>query len=925
MNGAFKSQPSSPDQAVMERQNTEKQLARFDSILGSDPRQFVKEREIQHAIMDTFSEANRASLELPGSRIQSNLRRVAFAFKLMRSGIQLSDQILALNQQHLVDSLQRRKQQDFLLAQLEALVFISFACGSSLSAILFLDFAKSFLRRLKVLRANASSLAGLEAPTEGISGNDEVAYLDSFFRAVASELKVAREEQQSIVQMIAHDMRSPIMAAQISISTFEEFFVDALPDSAIQWCEQITAASDQVLNFVNDLLTIEALESGTIVLSQSQFSLQQLVQACILSLSNETSIKALSIENTCIDTILWADKSRIAQVITIYLANAIEAAPERSHILVSSQTKGDFEIVFVHDAGQHLSKGQRRQAFDRYSKTNSEGKGATSGLGLFICRMLVENHGGKVAVTSEPGAGRTFQFMLPKIDSREPAISDFAETEEYLLDAAKRRPGILGNLRKSLIAKVLLLVLLPIIAQGVWLMWIDGQLVQSQKVAMRERQQADLVSIIDELWLRLLRANTNSVLFAESHTHGFGDRTTTDIQALRATADSLDLRMSGDSTATALWHHTKDFIRDETRRIAERVTKWDPTDDAGFAHLPDFIVPALDLNARVTTVSVAEVRTLSVISHENEASRRQLQYLVFLAIPLNIILSTVQWWVLRKDITKRIAILIDNARKLPVRGRLKVEMGGCDEIAVLDSLLHRAARELTESDSQRKCVINMIGQNICNPLATIAHFISLLETKAGETPGLSAKGKEALVAARRNISRVQMLSDDLLTIDQYAGLKNELDLCMCNIAEVIEESVTSVSSLASESSISFDTDIADIAVLIDKNRMIQVLVNLLANSVKFSPAHSAIQIRAQTIAGGLRITVQDRGPGMDKATTERVFDKFFRSDNQNQQAFGLGLAICRLIVEAHGGQIGVESAPEKGSTFWIEIQAARGV
>jgi signal transduction histidine kinase len=101
-----------------------------------------------------------------------------------------------------------------------------------------------------------------------------------------------------------------------------------------------------------------------------------------------------------------------------------------------------------------------------------------------------------------------------------------------------------------------------------------------------------------------------------------------------------------------------------------------------------------------------------------------------------------------------------------------------------------------------------------------------------------------------------------------------------------------------------------------------VLVNLLANAVKFSPAQSEIYLAARTIGVDLEITVKDSGPGMDRATSEKIFERFFRSNNQNQQAFGLGLAICKLLVEAHGGEIAVQSELGRGSTFIIDIPDA---
>jgi signal transduction histidine kinase len=115
---------------------------------------------------------------------------------------------------------------------------------------------------------------------------------------------------------------------------------------------------------------------------------------------------------------------------------------------------------------------------------------------------------------------------------------------------------------------------------------------------------------------------------------------------------------------------------------------------------------------------------------------------------------------------------------------------------------------------------------------------------------------------------------------------------------------------------------------VDATRVIQVLINLLANAFKYSPIDRPVRLRLHRTRGQARFEVQDEGPGIPRAARRRIFERFYqvreiRAQQGSGVGLGLGLYICRQLVELHGGRIDVSSTVGRGSTFWFTLPLAR--
>jgi len=115
------------------------------------------------------------------------------------------------------------------------------------------------------------------------------------------------------------------------------------------------------------------------------------------------------------------------------------------------------------------------------------------------------------------------------------------------------------------------------------------------------------------------------------------------------------------------------------------------------------------------------------------------------------------------------------------------------------------------------------------------------------------------------------------------------------------------------------------AVQADPARMTQVVVNLLTNASKYSPAGATITVEVAQIDGCLRVSVGDEGPGISPAERANLFHRFVRleSVDREQYGIGLGLYVVKTVVEAHDGRVGIQDRPEGGSTFWFELPVSK--
>ncbi len=269
------------------------------------------------------------------------------------------------------------------------------------------------------------------------------------------------------------------------------------------------------------------------------------------------------------------------------------------------------------------------------------------------------------------------------------------------------------------------------------------------------------------------------------------------------------------------------------------------------------------------------------------------------------------------NITNRLLIIVNNTKCLSAGSSLSPPMKGTDEIAELDQLLYRSASEIRELEQFKKEMIGVVSHELKSPLSSIGSFLSNMN--AGVFGELSEKGKKKAENTYKNIQRLMGIVSDLLYLDR---IELQLAPSKTRIQDLLRESVDTVKELSEKSKVEIVVNSTDGELEIDRNRLVQVIVNLLSNAMKFSPPDNRVILDAGIKEQFFECRVSDHGKGIPESLQKQIFEPFQQVDAKDATArkgTGLGLTISRSIIEQHGGVIGVDSELEKGSTFWFRV------
>ncbi|PZM84159.1 MAG: hypothetical protein DKT66_05830 [Candidatus Melainabacteria bacterium] len=219
--------------------------------------------------------------------------------------------------------------------------------------------------------------------------------------------------------------------------------------------------------------------------------------------------------------------------------------------------------------------------------------------------------------------------------------------------------------------------------------------------------------------------------------------------------------------------------------------------------------------------------------------------------------------------------------------------------------------------------VQMVSHDLRTPLTSVQSYLDLLGR--GVYGNLSDAGMQKLALLNKSVDRLVNMIRDLLDIERWEAGHLKIAIGDTTLQSLVEQSLEAVNSHREAKKVTINTPSEDMQLRGDSERLVQVVINLLHNAIKFSPEKGTIDLIAKKENGFVEIDIKDEGPGIPADLQKSIFERFKQvseTDATVKKGTGLGLAISKAIVEAHGGTIGVTSEEGKGSTFWFKLPAS---
>jgi signal transduction histidine kinase len=251
---------------------------------------------------------------------------------------------------------------------------------------------------------------------------DELEVIESLAASAMTELKLrkaiadlrqAAQVKDQLIGLVSHEIRTPLGGI---LGTLRLMEMDLEPGADRQLMDMALSSAERLLRLTNDLLSLEQIESGKFVIAPMPVTASSLLQAASDTMSSAAAQQRITLVVEPSTLHVSADSDRIVQVLTNLIGNALKFSPDGTTITLAAEPHASMVRFVVRDQGRGIPADQIEKIFQRFAQVEAADKHEKggAGLGLAISRAIVEQHGGKIWVESEPGRGSSFFFTLPQ-------------------------------------------------------------------------------------------------------------------------------------------------------------------------------------------------------------------------------------------------------------------------------------------------------------------------------------------------------------------------------------------------------------------------------------------------------------------------------------------------------------------------------
>lgn len=656
--------------------------------------------------------------------------------------------------------------------------------------------------------------------------------------------------------------------------------------------EILTSMTDALSSPTNNKVVLHCRNCNTSKLAQDAV-------ASVESLMEQRQLK-LKIENDDIN--LYADPTLLGRVLLNFLSNAAKYSPEQGEILLTIKISGDDALVSVKDYGPGIAESEKSKLFQKFSQLKAADgvKRAGTGLGLLICKEIVEAHGGEIGCDSVQGGGSTFWFQIP------------TKAAEKMQGAAQldsgKRAGIFtkyGSIKLQLGAILVLFVGLQVFL----LFDLNSTFKQSGRTAQKFAEERSVILETQGFYALFLLGN--KAARAQEL-----DEYTESLKEGMKRVQALKLRFPQDSP-----------IRKKLIEITARQRYLMKIIDYINANPDKLATLAFELARRVeTTIDQIEERIYKIFAMQKETfsasyegtkllRERLLALLALAALADLIVIAGAAYVALR--IIERVNLLKMKAEEFAAGRQIAASLDGNDELSLLDGRLCEASDAIKQAESEKQELMAVINHDLRAPLSSILGSLEILSQ--GVYGQLAEEPAEILSRSEHQLQILLRQINDLLMLEKIDSGTYELAKDKLSLHAILEESLNTLKSETRDKKVSVDLPAQPDGAVVegDKQLLLRLCSIVLANAISASPSNGQVMMSVKKSDDSLVAEIKDCGPGIAPQLKEQIFDRFRFVDGKPLTGLGLPLAyrLCRM----HGGTIDLQSEPAGGTKVSITL------
>ncbi len=836
---------------------------------------------------------------------------------------------LVLQTKSMEQSLPNNDQQ---LATLNKNLFFSLLANVAITVILAVAFGFDIARRLKKLAENTSRVSRNLAPLPSLGGNDEISQLDMIIHKMADDLHEADTQRKKLLSIVRLRLQNPLIVARESLSalTVED---KEVTDLARKWMGKAISQLGRLESLLNDLTNLDSqIESSQIELKLAEMSTEKVVASSIDAVQSLANKKEVKISASGPELLCQADGERITQVVINFLSNALKFSPAGATVQVIVLDKDSELEIAVKDEGPGVPAEMQSKIFERYEQSSREDATAKggAGLGLNICKLIVQAHNGEIGVTSESGKGSSFYLRLPKkgpLASKATNISSLSRSvaaQSVSHSVAKNKKDSFFKTR--IWHKGLIVVSVPLIFQLAFVFQLTNLLSQARKEISVQRNAMKVTIMVNEFLQDVIAMSNQG---CGMRVYGEGVK------------NDLFVRYSANIRAALHdWLEIVEFERANPERVQEmcgalhklerimiRIGKSviDRPEQEDLSSLLRMKVRFKVVQHDVQSLGIyldkflEEERVNEKQSPEQLAKTRgNIEILTLTAVLASVLLSLAMGAVFSNGVSKRISLMTDNTIKFTSGQELNPPLTGSDELAEFDADFRTMVNKIKESLDFKQHLIAVVSHELRTPLTSIIGSLTLaLNGVYGKLP---AWGHEKVQLAHSNIAQVMRLVNDLLDIERLEAGKFPIEEKLIDLHECLRDAIGLSREIVPQIKVELLPENFSGQLKADPDLLAKALSKLIVYCAESQNESSEVKVEFFNLNESYYLL---KFPFVaDPNKNAIVFDKvkMLESGGEEEKGDELALAIAKTIFDMVGGKISVLKDESLGnSAFVLEL------